>query len=138
MAHILSLIVRDGFDQHQSSIKYILKVVKYIRNSTQRIQRFKECSKELNVESKKFLCNDTPTRWISTYELLKIAVELKKVFGMFEVKDPTYVQDVLTPTKEYFNICRAMVGFLEKFKVKTGIVSTSTKPMTYRFFWRNM
>nr|KAJ0218383.1 hypothetical protein LSAT_V11C300149270 [Lactuca sativa] len=31
------------------------KVVKYIRNSTQRIQRFKECMKELNVESKKFV-----------------------------------------------------------------------------------
>ncbi|CAI9299217.1 unnamed protein product [Lactuca saligna] len=90
--------------------------------------------KELNVESKKFLCNDSPTRWNSTYELLKIAVELEKVFGMFEVKDPTFVRDVLTPSKEDFNICRAMVGFLEKFKVKTDIVSTSTKPMAHRFF----
>nr|KAJ0227033.1 hypothetical protein LSAT_V11C100045650 [Lactuca sativa] len=134
MAHILNLIVRDGFDQHQSSIKCMQKAVKYIRNFTQRIQRFKECMKELNVESKKFLCNDSPTRWNSTYELLKIAVELEKVFGMFEVKDPTFVRDVLTPSKEDFNICRAMVGFLEKFKVKTDIVSTSTKPMTHRFF----
>nr|KAJ0226816.1 hypothetical protein LSAT_V11C100042980 [Lactuca sativa] len=110
------------------------KAVKYIRNSTQRIQRFKECMKELNVEPKKFLCNDSPTQWNSTYELLKIAVELEKVFGMFEVKDLTYVRDVLTPSKEDFNICKAMVGFLEKFKVKTNIVSTSTKPMAHRFF----
>ncbi|CAI9303175.1 unnamed protein product [Lactuca saligna] len=88
MAHILNLIVKDGFDEHQSSIKCMQKAVRYIRNSTQRIQRFKECMKELNVESKKFLCNDSPTRWNSTYELLKIAVELEKVFGMFSVKDP--------------------------------------------------
>nr|KAJ0203044.1 hypothetical protein LSAT_V11C500291290 [Lactuca sativa] len=27
-----------------------------------------------------------------------------------------------------------MVGFLEKFKVKTDTVSTSTKPMAHRFF----
>nr|KAJ0184815.1 hypothetical protein LSAT_V11C900470190 [Lactuca sativa] len=86
MTHILNLIVRDGFDQHQSSIKCVQKAIKYFRNSTQRIQRFKECMKELNVESKKFLCNDSPTRWNSTYELLKIAPELEKVFGMFEVK----------------------------------------------------
>nr|KAJ0188773.1 hypothetical protein LSAT_V11C900464680 [Lactuca sativa] len=88
MDHILSLIIKDGFDEHQSSIKCIQKAVRYIRNSTQWIQRFKECMKELNVESKKFLCNDSPTRWNSTYELLKIAVKLEKVFGKFEVKGP--------------------------------------------------
>nr|KAJ0188873.1 hypothetical protein LSAT_V11C900461000 [Lactuca sativa] len=60
--------------------------IKYIRNSTQRIQRFKECMKELNVESKKFLCNDSLTQWNSTYELLNIALELEKVFDNFEVK----------------------------------------------------
>ncbi|CAI9261754.1 unnamed protein product [Lactuca saligna] len=117
MAHILSLIVKDGFDEHQSSIKCIQKAVRNIRNSTQQIQMFKECMKELNVESKKVLCNDSPTRWNSTYELLKIAVELEKVFGKFEVKDPTYVRDVVSPVEEDFKICRAMVRFLEKFKI---------------------
>nr|KAJ0205165.1 hypothetical protein LSAT_V11C500286050 [Lactuca sativa] len=86
MTHILNLIVNDGFDEHQSSIKCMQKAVRYIRNSTHWIQRFKECMKELNVESKKFLCNDSSTQWNSTYELLKNAEELAKVFGKFEVK----------------------------------------------------
>nr|KAJ0207633.1 hypothetical protein LSAT_V11C500282980 [Lactuca sativa] len=104
MAHILNLIVRDEFDQHQSSIKCMQKAVKYIRNSTQRIQRFKECMKELNVESKKFLCNDSPTRWNSTYELLKIAVELEKVFGMFEVKGSFIFHSIVFFLILYFSI----------------------------------
>lgn len=40
----------------------------------------------------------------------------------------------MSPVEEDFKICRAMVGFLEKFKVKTDIISTSTKPMAHRFF----
>nr|KAJ0207413.1 hypothetical protein LSAT_V11C500286060 [Lactuca sativa] len=49
-----------------------------------------------------------------------------------EDPDPTYVRDVVSPVEEDFKICRAMVGFLEKFKVKTDIISTSTKPMTHQ------
>nr|KAJ0195633.1 hypothetical protein LSAT_V11C700382370 [Lactuca sativa] len=37
MVDILNLIVRDGFDQHQSSIKCMQKDFKYIRNSTQHV-----------------------------------------------------------------------------------------------------
>lgn len=33
-----------------------------------------------------------------------------------------------------FRICRATVGLLEKFKVKTDLVLMSTKPMTHWFF----
>nr|KAJ0211573.1 hypothetical protein LSAT_V11C400177550 [Lactuca sativa] len=124
IAHILNLLVNDG------ACKRSLDILGIPLN----FQMFKECMKELNVESKKFLCNDSPTRWNSTYELLKIAVELAKVFGKFEVKDPTYVRDVVSPVEKDFKICRAMVGLLEKFKVKTDIISTSTKPMTHHLF----
>nr|KAJ0194752.1 hypothetical protein LSAT_V11C700350080 [Lactuca sativa] len=51
----------------------------------------------------------------------------------FIVIYPTYVRDVVSPIEEDFKICRAMVGFLEKFKVKTNIISTSTKPTTRCF-----
>nr|KAJ0200489.1 hypothetical protein LSAT_V11C600329940 [Lactuca sativa] len=80
MAHILNLIVKDGFDEHQSSIKCMKMAVRYIRKSTQRIQS-----------------------WRRFLESLKL-------------KDPTYVRDVVSPVEEHFKICRAMVGFLEKFK----------------------
>nr|KAJ0192609.1 hypothetical protein LSAT_V11C800394850 [Lactuca sativa] len=101
---------------------------------------------EVKVESKKFLCNDSRTRWNFTYELLKIKVELENDFGKFEapkhgilkmcflIQHPTYVRDVVSPIEEDFKICIAIFGFLKKFKVKTDIISTSTKPMTHPKF----
>ncbi|KAI3501667.1 hypothetical protein L1887_29614 [Cichorium endivia] len=84
--------------------------------------------KDLKVESKKFLCNDCPTRWSTTYELLKIAVDLEKVFEKFEAKDPTFARDVVTLEEEDFRVCRAMVGFLEKFKLEAEKPLGSSQP----------
>lgn len=41
---------------------------------------------------------------------------------------------MVTPVSEDFVTCRAMVSFLEKFKVKTELVSTTSKPLANRFF----
>nr|KAJ0198451.1 hypothetical protein LSAT_V11C700355780 [Lactuca sativa] len=128
MAHIINLIVRDGMNKNDESVKCLQDAVRYIRKSTQRIALFKKCMKAVGVESTKFLCNDCPTRWNSTYDLLKIAVDLEKAFYEYEM------EDVVTPVSEDFVTCRAMVSFLEKFKVKTELVSTTSKPLANRFF----
>lgn len=84
MAHILNLIVKDGLNENVSSVKKIQKAVRYIRNSTQRIERFKEGMK--CTKSRRFLCNDCPTRWNSTYELLNVAVDLEEAFLNYEIR----------------------------------------------------
>ncbi|XP_023731712.3 putative AC transposase [Lactuca sativa] len=134
MAHIINLIVRDGMNKNDESVKCLQDVVRYIRKSTQRIALFKKCMKAVGVESTKFLCNDCPTRWNSTYDLLKIAVDLEKAFYEYEMEDRSFARDVVTPVSENFVTCRAMVFFLEKFKVKTELVSTTSKPLANRFF----
>nr|KAJ0202971.1 hypothetical protein LSAT_V11C500290790 [Lactuca sativa] len=133
-AHIINLIVRDGMNKNDESVKCLQDAVRYIRKSTQQIALFKKCMKGVVVESTKFLCNDCPTRWNSTYELLKITMDLEKAFYEYEMEDRSFARDMATPGSEDFVTYRAMVSFLEKFRFKTELVSTSSKPLANRFF----
>lgn len=89
-AHILNLIVIDGLNEHKYSVDCVEKVVRYIRNSTQRISRFKKCIKLCGLETNKFLCGDCPTRWNLTYDILKIALELREAFVKYELEGIFY------------------------------------------------
>ncbi|CAI9285259.1 unnamed protein product [Lactuca saligna] len=66
MAHILNLIVKDGLKYQNYHVECIQKAVRYIRLSPQRINKFKKAMKDCGLQTKKFLCGDTPTRWNST------------------------------------------------------------------------
>lgn len=85
MAHILNLIVKDGLKYQNIHVDCIEKAVRYIRASTQRIAKFKNCIKDCGLETKRFLCGDTPTRWNSTFEMLKSALELRDAFFEYEI-----------------------------------------------------
>ena len=86
MAHILNLIVRDGLKFQNYHVECVQRAIRYIRHSTQRISNFKKAMKDCGLETKKFLCGDTPTRWNSTFELLKTAYELREAFVEFGIK----------------------------------------------------
>ncbi|KAK1679482.1 hypothetical protein QYE76_040330 [Lolium multiflorum] len=79
-AHILNLIVQDGLKEVDLSIKRVRAAVRYIRNGGTRLEKFKEILEEEKVDSKTFLKNDVPTRWNSTYIMLKAANVYEKVF----------------------------------------------------------
>lgn len=51
-AHVLNLVVKDGLHELSSSIKKIRALVKYVRSSPARLQRFKRCIVEEKIESK--------------------------------------------------------------------------------------
>ncbi|KAJ9556769.1 hypothetical protein OSB04_011383 [Centaurea solstitialis] len=135
MAHILNLIVKDGLKEHTYSVDCVQKAVRYIRHSPQRITRFKKCMKECGLETKKFLCGDCPTRWNSTYEMLKVAVELREAFVEYKLQDKDFRREIeRVPEKTDFDTCKAMVGFLEKFKTTTELVSATSKPLAHIMF----
>ncbi|XP_076954256.1 zinc finger BED domain-containing protein RICESLEEPER 2-like [Bidens hawaiensis] len=97
--------------------------------------KFKKCIEESNVQSSRFLCGDMPTRWNSTYEMLKTAVDLREVFFFYEVQDSSYIHDLeRLPEHSYFGACKKLVEFLKKFKTKTEIASATSKPLGHIFF----
>ncbi|CAI9264363.1 unnamed protein product [Lactuca saligna] len=80
MAHIINLVVKMGLNHKVYHVKSIQDAVKYIRASPQQIKTFKQAMKDVAVESQRFLCGETPTRWNSIFELLSSAYDVKDAF----------------------------------------------------------
>ena len=93
-AHIVNLIVRDGLQEVDLSIKRVRAAVRYIKNGTSRLVKFKEIAEEEKVDSKAFLKLDVPTRWNYTYLMLKAAIVYEKVFLKLAEDDTNYVIDL--------------------------------------------
>nr|KAJ0222091.1 hypothetical protein LSAT_V11C200062950 [Lactuca sativa] len=130
VAHILNLIVKDGLKYHNTHVSCVQRAVKYIRHSTARIRKFKKCMKDSDLEGDKFLCGECPTRWNSTFELLKSALNLKDTFFEYEVKDTSFARDLSrVPQRTDFEVIEEVIMFLEKFKTKTEMLSASSKPL---------
>lgn len=86
-AHILNLVVKDGLDDVNLSIKKIRTIVKYVRSSPARLQKFKACIEEEKIESKSLVSMDVDTRWNSTFLMLESALKFKKAFSNLLLKD---------------------------------------------------
>ncbi|GJW91718.1 zinc finger BED domain-containing protein RICESLEEPER 2 [Tanacetum coccineum] len=135
MAHILNLIVKEGLKEKNYHVDCVANVVKYIRYSSQRINNFKRCMEEVNLESNRFLCGECPTRWNSKHDMLKIACSLRDVFFKYELDDDCYNRDLERVSEHsYFGVCEGVVEFLEKFKPKIELISSSSKPLAHIFF----
>nr|KAJ0220885.1 hypothetical protein LSAT_V11C200067600 [Lactuca sativa] len=90
MAHIINLVVKMGLKHEIYHVKNLQDAVKYIRASPQRIKTFKQAIKDAAVESQRFLCGETPTRWNSTFELLRSAYDVKDAFLEYSHQDPMF------------------------------------------------
>ena len=73
IAHILNLIVQDGLKDVSEAVKKVRECVRYVRNSPARLRKFKEFAELVGIQSKACVCLDVPTRWNSTYLMLKTA-----------------------------------------------------------------
>ncbi|GJT09542.1 zinc finger BED domain-containing protein RICESLEEPER 2 [Tanacetum coccineum] len=134
-AHILNLIVKKGLTELDDSVQHVTKTVRYIKNSTQRISKFKKCIEDSEITIKRFLFSDCATRWNSTFDMLKVANELKDAFYKYDIRNSEYRSDLEKVHKAVdFRTCAGFVEFLEKFKVKTKSMSASTKPLAHLFF----
>jgi hypothetical protein len=78
--HIVNLIVADGLKKVNLSVQRVRAAVRYIRNGTTRLDKFKEIVDEEKIENDAFLCLDVCTRWNSTFLMLKAALVYEKVF----------------------------------------------------------
>ncbi|CAN4077925.1 unnamed protein product [Withania somnifera] len=134
MAHILNLIVQDGLKEIGKSVKRVRQAVKYIKQSPQRIAKFKECCESQLITCRKSLCLDVPTRWNSTYLMLETAQHFELAFERFSFYDNGFLDYLRTCpcedgtsvgmlTSEDWDKVRSMITFLETFYELTLKVS---------------
>ena len=95
IAHIINLVVKDELKEHNDSIARVRGVVKYVRQSPSRLQKFKECVDIEKIQSKSLLCLDVSTRWNSTYLMLETAQKFERAFERFEEIDPYFKSEMV-------------------------------------------
>ena len=117
IAHIMNLIVNDGLKEVNVSVKKVREPIRYIRNSPARWKKFKEISELIGVESKCSLSLDVPTRWNSTYIMLKTACFFEKSFDKFEETESSLRADLGDDIPDFLDwqSIKDMVGILKVF-----------------------
>jgi len=108
-AHILNLIVQDGLKVSDKALHSIRKSVKYVKSSSGRTLKFKECVSDAGINISIGLRLDVTTRWNSTYLMLESAIKYKKPFEILKVVDRNYKN---CPSFEEWNRGEKMCQFL--------------------------
>nr|GEW72664.1 hypothetical protein [Tanacetum cinerariifolium] len=88
-AHILNLMVQDGFSVIKDIVSNVHASVSYINASDARLKVFSQVVQQLHLPDRKLIL-DCKTRWNSTYKMLSAAISFKEAFSMYEVRDPLY------------------------------------------------
>ena len=103
IAHILNLIVQDGLKDVSNYVKKVKELVRYIRNLPSRLRKFKEMSELLGIKCKACLSLDVPTRWNSTYIMLKTAYIYEKVFEKYDELYSSFHSNLGDDMPDYFD-----------------------------------
>ena len=127
IAHVLNLVVNDGLKDMDESILKVRDCVRYIRNSPQRLHRFKEIVELVGIVSQKSLCLDVPTRWNSTFLMLKTACIFQTAFEKYDEEESSFRNDLNDNIPDVVDwlLVRKFTECLHHFYLATRCISGS-------------
>ncbi|XP_010229678.1 zinc finger BED domain-containing protein RICESLEEPER 2-like [Brachypodium distachyon] len=145
VAHIVNLIVSDELKEVDNSVRRVRAAVRYVKNGTSRLVKFKECAELEEVDSKAFLTLDVPTRWNSVHRMLKAAISYEKVFARYAEEELNFSIDLLSekspgvpgtgvPEEFDWENTKKLTDFLGHFADLTVCISTSQQVAVHNFF----
>ncbi|KAL5760586.1 hypothetical protein ACOSP7_019100 [Xanthoceras sorbifolium] len=112
-SQVLHSIVQAGFDLIADIIGKLRLGVKYVKQSPQR-KNFYSIARNLNLDMKKKLFLDCPTRWNTVYHMLEIAVHYKNAFLYMGEWDKNFKYNLSEEEWEKVNIlCKFLKIFYE-------------------------
>ncbi|XP_059429198.1 zinc finger BED domain-containing protein RICESLEEPER 2-like [Corylus avellana] len=134
-AHITNLLVQAGLSEIGDIIDSVRQGIKYIVASERRLNAFSDIAKRLDLGSNKLVL-DVPTRWNSTYLMLKTAIRFKEVFPRYHRVEQAFLW-VVSP--EQWDKVENVNQVLAVFNDVTNVVSGSDYPTSNLFLpevWR--
>ena len=102
-------------------VKKIRFLSKKIKNSETLFNKLKSCCDIKDIKFKKPMI-DSKTRWNSTYEMIKIALDLKKALILLCNDDGLDLRSCQLNSQEW-NLVQDMVDYLKDFKIVTEKIS---------------
>ncbi|EOY16831.1 BED zinc finger,hAT family dimerization domain [Theobroma cacao] len=118
-AHILNLIVQDGLKEIDSAIQKVRESIKYVAGSQGRKQKFLECVSLVNLNAKRGLKQDVPTRWNSTLLMLESALYFRLTFSHLEISDSNFKH---SPSRDEWDRIEKLSKFLSVFYEITSVM----------------
>ena len=131
-AHIINLVVQDGLKKINMAIENIREMVKIVRSSPLQLEEFEKRAKECNLDTRRGLSIDVPTRWNSTYMMLRDACYYKEAFKRLQCLDP-YKYD-MCPTNDNWIEVKIFCQALKNFYNITELLSGTKYPTANLFF----
>ncbi|KAI7964469.1 hypothetical protein MJO29_002567 [Puccinia striiformis f. sp. tritici] len=130
-AHVINLVVRDGFQCISQALSKLQSSVKYIRNSSGRKQVFDSAVETCRIISDKQPTTDVVTRWNSTFLTINSSLPFKLAFENLSLTDSSYEH---CPTHDEWIELSQMRKFLEIFHEATKDLSETKYPTSILLF----
>ena len=131
-ADILNLIVQEELKVLAEALNQIRNNIKYVRGLESRMVKFKQCLEKFSdIDASCGLCLDVPTRWNSTYLMLKSALKYQCVFGSLHLIDKSYKY---FPLEEDWERAKKICKFLLPFYDITILISATSYPTFNLYF----
>ncbi|KAL5776575.1 hypothetical protein ACOSP7_009501 [Xanthoceras sorbifolium] len=121
-AHILNLIVSDGLKDLHESVVAIHNIVKYVKSSPSRLNRFKRCVAHETITSNGLVVLDVPTMWNSTFLILE---NDDGHYVRYFNENENGKKRICTPTFDDWENVKVFIRFLANFYDITLEFSTS-------------
>ncbi|XP_073261470.1 uncharacterized protein [Populus alba] len=121
-AHILSLLVQDGFAEIRSVLYKIRECIEYVNGSSLRRQRFQEAINNGSLQDREMPTLDVPARWDTTFLMLESSLEFITAFNHLEQLDDDFK---VNPSAEEWNKATAVCECLKEFCKSTCNFPTS-------------
>ena len=131
----VDLLNHMGLDALEALCEVTQKIresIHYVKSSEATHAMFNELAHEVQVESKKCLCIDNPLKWNSTYFMLEVALEYRKVFCCLRDREPVNMKFLLSDLE--WDRMSVITSFLKLFVEVTNVFTRSKYPTANIFF----
>ncbi|KAK8497807.1 hypothetical protein V6N12_065901 [Hibiscus sabdariffa] len=129
---LLNCMAHDALEALCEVTQKIRESIRYFKSSEATHATFNELADEVQVETKKCLCIDNPLKWNSTYFMLEVALEYRKVFSCLRDRDPVNMK--FLPSDLEWDRLSTITSFLKLF-VEVTNVFTRSKYLTANTFF---
>ncbi|KAG6744618.1 hypothetical protein POTOM_051255 [Populus tomentosa] len=121
-AHILSLLVQDGFSEIRSVLYKIRECIESVNGSSLRRRRFQEAINNGSLQDREMPTLDAPARLDTTFLMLESSLEFITAFNHLEQVDDDFK---VNPSAEEWNKATAVFECLKEFYKSTCNFPTS-------------
>jgi hypothetical protein len=118
--HVLNLSINEGIKEVSGILTNLRKIASNLKNSSKQIQKFEEIANALGEKYLR-LKRDIHIRWNSTFEMIEIALKMRRVIDIICLKEESF--KIYQINDNEWEILIKLCDFLRPFYESTKLLS---------------